>query len=379
MFLWCVLNMIKVVYFSILLIAFICVLKNNESKLVSSIIAIGGFSVFAGNNYNSDYNMYLFSMLNGDYDRYEIGYKLYYYTLKNLGIKDYQFTLVITFFLLSIVGYISAKKITTNLSAVMLLLISAELFIGTVQIRTLIAEVFLLAAAAYYPSNKKMAMLYSIISASFQMVALFYVPFFFVGLIKDKKYIPSTKRILANDKNKYSLIGIFLLMYTILLLLNNLSDINIPLMIVSAIGRKYSFFEHVTYYFGGTAWGSLLFVALYFVNIMAIAYFKAHSRTFNDSYNTKYGEVVMNLNVYASLSLPFLFVDMNFYRLFRILNLLNFVYFASILSLNSKHHITKKHFKMISVLCCNQVVWIINYLYRVPEIYNDIFKYNLWW
>lgn len=102
--------MIKVVYFSILLISFICVLKNNESKLVSSIVAIGGFSVFAGNNYNSDYNMYLFSMLNGDYDRYEIGYKLYYYTLKNLGIKDYQSTLVITFFLLSIVGYISAKK-----------------------------------------------------------------------------------------------------------------------------------------------------------------------------------------------------------------------------------------------------------------------------
>ena len=379
MFLWCVLNMIKVVYFSILLIAFISVLKNNESKMVSSIVAIGGFSVFAGNNYNSDYNMYLFSMLNGDYGRYEIGYKLYYNILRYLGVKDYQFTLVITFCLLSIVGYIGARKVTTNLNAVMFLLISAELFIGTVQIRTLIAEVFLLVAAVYYPSNKKKAMLYSVVSASFQMVALFYVPFFFVGMVKDKIYIPSAKRILSNDKNKYSMIGIFLLMYIILLLLNNLSDINIPLMIVSAIGSKSSFFEHVTYYFGGTAWGSLLFVTLYFVNLMTIVYFKCHSKKFDDSYNTKYGEVVLNLNVYASLSLPFLFVDMNFYRLFRILNLLNFVYFASILSLNSKYHLTKKHFKMISVLCCNQVVWIINYLYRIPEIYNDILKHNLWW
>ena len=365
--------MIKLIYFVILSVCFVCVLKNNKSKLITILAAIGTFIIFAGNNSNSDYNLYLFSFMMDDYERYEIGYKLYYEFYKKVGINNYQTTLIITFIVLGIIIYLMAKKITDNYIEIIFFLLISELFIDTVQIRILIASVFLFAAIVIYPIEKRKAFLLILISTSFQMVSLFYIPFFLIGMFKKKEANLNSENLLRN-KNKYNLVFICLIVYMSLLIFNNVFNINFPLMIIGWLGHKWSVFEHVTYYFNGTAWGSIQFVILYLSNLLTIWYLRTNSKQID----SKYADIILNINIYAAFSIPFLFVDMNFYRLFRILNLANFVYYAMVLDYNRKNCITIKNLKMVGFVCLFQLTWFFSYLIRVPEIYNDIFKYNMW-
>lgn len=360
--------MVEIIYFIILFMCFGCMLMNHKSKIIGLLGAIGGFIIFAGNNSNSDTNLYLFSFMTDDYERYEVGYKLYYSLLKTVGITDYQTTVIITFCVLGIIVYLVMRKITNNYVTVLCLLFIAELFIETVQIRTMIAAVFLFVAIYMYSiDGKKRALCFGIISSSFQMAGLFFVPFFLFGII-------TKEGLHLKGKNKYKFIGLFLVMYLGLLLCNNILNINLPLIIIETIGRKIAMLKHASYYFGGTAWGSVQFVVLYFANLLTIWYFRANSRC----PETTYSDVIMDINIYAALSLPFLFVDMNFYRFFRMLNLSNFIYYANVLEQSKKNCLTVRNAGMIGIICISQTLWVASYLMRVPEIYTDIFLNNLW-
>lgn len=177
--------MIEMLYFFVLAICFVCVFFNNQSRIVALIGTVATFIIFAGNNSNSDYNLYLFSLMTDDYDRYEKGYQWYYNIYKSIGITDYQTTVIITFCLLGIIIYFTMKKITKNYCMVIFLLIIAELFIETVQIRMMIASVFIFVAVYMYSVNKrKIALLFSVFSCLFQMSGAFFIPFFIAGMVK---------------------------------------------------------------------------------------------------------------------------------------------------------------------------------------------------
>lgn len=359
--------MIVTMYFFAIVMCFVCMLFNNRSKVVASIATIIVFIIFAGNNLNSDYNLYLFSWTTGDYDRYELGYKLYYDFLKKIGIKDYQTTIIITFLIIGIVVYLAMKKITQNYCTVLFLLLISELFIETVQIRTMIAAVFIFIAIYFYSTGaKKTAVLFAIISSLFQMTGGFFIPFFVIGLLK-KDYLQ------IKERSKYQFIIAFVSVYFVLLLCNNVLHVNLPLLLIETIGNKFSIFKQASFYFGGTSWGSLQFIILYFANLFTVWYMKRNSRQLNT-----YGQVIEDINIYASFSLPFLFVDMNFYRFFRILNLANFVFCASVMESGKKNCVTTKKCRLLGVLFISQIVWLISYLLRVPEIYTDIFSNNIW-
>lgn len=335
--------MVQIVYFVILIIGFCCLIKNNKSKINSVVLSIGIFVIFAGNNSNSDYNLYLYSMMTDDYDRYEIGYRLYYFIFKKIGITDYQETVIITFIILGILLYWGIKKITDNYVGVLFLLLISELFIGTVQFRTMIASVLLFDALILYKDNKKIALVIALISSSFQMVTLFFIPFFIIGLIKkENKY--------KIDKGKYELVGVLFGIYLILLLLNNVLHVNLPLIGIEFLANKWSVFEHVTYYFGGTAWGSIPFAGLYFVNLITVCYIRRYVKSYDD----RYSDTIFNINIYAAFSLPLLFVDINFYRMFRVLNIANYVYYAWALGNNKKKSISFKQLKMFGFVCGSQ-------------------------
>lgn len=363
-----VMCMIEIIYFVLLFICFGCTLMNNKSKIFGMIGVIGAFIIFAGNNWNSDTNLYLFSFIKDDYERYEVGYQLYYSLFKTIGINDYQTTVIITFCILGIIVYLAMRKITNNYVAVLLLLLVTELFIETVQIRMMMASVFLFIAIYMYSINaKKRALIFILLSSSFQMSGLFFVPFFVIGLI-------TKKGLHLKGKNKYQFIGIFMIIYLILLLGNNILNINLPLILIGAIGKKITILKQASYYFGGTSWGSIQFVVLYFVNFITICYLRMNSKYPETTYN----KVIMDINIYAAFSLPFLFVDMNFYRFFRMLNLSNFVYYASVLEQSKKNCLTIKNAKMIGIISISQIIWVASYLVRVPEIYTDIFLNNIW-
>lgn len=359
--------MVQIVYFVILIIGFCCLIKNNKSKINSVVLSIGIFVIFAGNNSNSDYNLYLYSMMTDDYDRYEIGYRLYYFIFKKIGVTDYQETVIITFIILGILLYWGIKKITDNYVGVLFLLLISELFIGTVQFRTMIASVLLFDALILYKDNKKIALVIALISSSFQMVTLFFIPFFIIGLIKkENKY--------KIDKGKYELVGVLFGIYLILLLLNNVLHVNLPLIGIEFLANKWSVFEHVTYYFGGTAWGSIPFAGLYFVNLITVCYIRRYVKSYDD----RYSDTIFNINIYAAFSLPLLFVDINFYRMFRVLNIANYVYYAWALGNNKKKSISFKQLKMFGFVCGSQFFWVWSYLSRIPEIFTEIFKNNIW-
>lgn len=359
--------MIRIIYYVMLIIGLYCLLYNNKSKIAAILITIGSFFIFAGNNLNSDYNMYLYSMMSEDYDRYEVGYRLYYSIFNMLGIKDYQITVIVTFIILGILVWRASERITDNYVVVLFLLLLSEMFIGTVQFRTMIASVLLFVAIVTYQYGKKRALLIAIISSTFQMVTIFFIPFFIIGLLMKDSWV-------IKEKGKYGLVIGAFCVYMVLLLLNNLLHINIPLIAISFLAHKWGAFEHVTYYFGGTAWGSLLFVGLYFMNLFTVSYLREHSKVLNNQYS----EIIFNINIYAAFSLVLLFVDMNFYRIFRVLNLSNYVFIAWNLGLTKKRCVTIRYLKMIGAVCISQLFWIWNYLDRVPEIYNDIFKNNMW-
>lgn len=359
--------MIATLYFFVLAICFVCVFFNNQSRIVALIGTVAAFIIFAGNNSNSDYNLYLFSLMTDDYDRYEKGYQWYYNLYKSIGITDYQTTVIITFCLLGIIIYFTMKKITKNYCMVIFFLIIAELFIETVQIRMMIASVFIFVAVYMYSVNKrKIALLFSVFSCLFQMSGAFFIPFFIAGMVKREK-----KQI--SEKSKYQFIIGFFAVYLILLLCNNLLNINLPLLVISTVGKRFSILKQASFYFGGTSWGSVQFVVLYFVNLLSVCFIKH-----NTPEDSVFGEAVENINMYAALSLPFLFVDMNFYRFFRILNLSNFVFFASAFEFRKRNVLTVKNFQMLAVLCASQICWVVSYVLRVPEIYTDIFSNNIW-
>lgn len=96
--------------------------------------------------------------------------------------------------------------------------------------------------------------------------------------------------------------------YLILLLLNNVLHVNLPLIGIEFLANKWSVFEHVTYYFGGTAWGSIPSAGLYFVNLITVCYIRRYVKSYDD----RYSDTIFNINIYAAFSLPLLFVDINF-------------------------------------------------------------------
>ena len=88
--------------------------------------------------------------------------------------------------------------------------------------------------------------------------------------------------------------------------------------------------------------------------------------------------IIYTLNIYAAFSLPLLFVDINFYRMFRVLNIANYVYYAWALGNNKKKSISFKQLKMFGFVCGSQFFWVWSYLSRIPEIFTEIFKNNIW-
>ena len=358
--------MITWLYFFMIIICFVFSVTNKKNNFISIFISIGTFLLFAGNTFNSDSNLYLYSFMTGDYDRFEVGYRLFYDFLIKVGVTNYQFTVIIIFLILSFLIYICIKKFTHNYMLILLLLLSSELFIETVQVRTFISSVLLFAAITYYPENKMKAIIFCILSGSFQMVGVFYIPFFIYSLLKKD-------RIFENNKIKYQYVILFLIAYLLLLLLNNFFHINIILVILKLIAKKIPALEHMTFYFGGTNWGSLPFVLLYLCNILNLWFINQNT---NKSF-LKYKNLILNINIYAALCLPLLFVDMNFYRIFRILNISNFAYFSSVFWSEHKR-LTVNYLKKFGIIYITQIFWIINYIIRVPEIFKDILSNNMW-
>lgn len=358
--------MITFIYIAMLTICLIYSLINKKSKIVSLFVSIGTFLLFAGNTSNSDSNLYLYSFLTGDYDRYEIGYKVLYDLFRKIGVSDYQITVVIIFVILTLISYFCVRKFTNNYLPFLLFLLISELFIETVQLRTFIASILLFAAITYYPENKVKSLIFCVLSASFQMVGLFYLPFFIYSMFKKDN-------IFENSKIKYQYVGVFLSIFALFLILNNFLDLNVILFIVEAIATKIPAFEHMTFYLGGTNWGSIPFVLLYLSNILTLWFI---NRNTNDSF-LKYKSLILNINVYAALCLPLLFVDMNFYRIFRILNIANFAYYSSVLWCSHKR-LSVNYLKKFGFICVVQLIWTVNYVVRVPEIFTDILSNNMW-
>lgn len=358
--------MIKFLYFIILSVCIISSFTNIKSRVLELIIIVGTFVLFAGNNFNSDYNLYLFSFITDDYERYEVGYTLYYKLMKQIGINSYHITLVILIILLFIIILFSLKKYSKNYIPFFLFLLMGELFIETVQIRTFVASVFLFAAITYFKDNKIKSLFFLLLAASFQMVGLFYLPFFAIILLK-KGWI------FKNNKSRYQFVFFLFIVYVLLLLLNNIGKINLILLFIRLITNKISLFEHASNYFGGTNWGSIPFVLLYLCNIVTLWYLNRDTKKFN----LKYKEIILDINIYAAFCLPLLFIDMNFYRIFRILNITNFAYYISVLSITNKN-ITYRYLKNLSFVFIIQLAWFLNYYIRIPEIFNDILSNNIW-
>lgn len=358
--------MIKFLYFLILSVCIFSSFTNIKSRVLEFIVALGMFVLFAGNNFNSDYNLYLFSFITDDYERYEIGYTLYYKLMKMIGINSYHITLVILLIILFTIILFCLKKYSKNYIPFFLFLLMGELFIETVQIRTFAASVFLFAAITYFQDNKLKSLLFLLLAASFQMVGLFYFPFFAILFLKNGC-------ILKNNKARYQFVLFLFILYVLLLLLNNIGKINLILLLIRLVANKISLFEHASNYFGGTNWGSIPFALLYLSNIVTLWYLNRDTKKFN----LKYKESILDINIYAAFCIPLLFIDMNFYRVFRILNIANFAYYISVLSTTNRN-ITYRYLKNLSIVFIMQIAWFLNYYIRVPEIFNDILSNNLW-
>lgn len=356
--------MLYILFLIMLAVNFYCWIKKINSKVIIVFSLLFLIFLFVGNNFNTDYLAYSAIYNYKDFGSVEIGYQILILICKAFNLSFVGFKLVIALLCFPSLIYLN-YKLTNQASGFIFLYSLIQFFIDSVQIRNTIASILITAAIilAIY-KYKKFSMFTILVSSTFHITSLVFVPL--VILIFQDFKIP---------KNFKKIILTLIALFPILVLTNAQVYLN---RFVNYIFVEQSFLNiNKTIYFENTGvhYGCLVFWLLAIFNLLLIEFFKKNleDQKFDlISLNIKYQFLVKNLdkfeliNIYSCVFVFLLIIDINFYRIFRNIFILNYICYSAFILIYFE--IYKKSLKKITT--CLLLVAMFFSVYKISFVFR---------
>ena len=357
--------MIRVLFFSIWLLNIICFIFRKNPKWLACVSFISAVVIFGGNTGTADYISYKLAYETGDFYDFELGFVLYNNIFRHFGIDFQVFYIINEFLLLATLCYL-LYRVSGSFACFFSLFFVSEQFVGIAQLRMFIVSTLIAVSVFELANNRRVAaVLCNCFTAIFQWTGVFFLPFLIVyGRRFDRKKVI-----------RFSLL-VSVCFAIFAFVLNDVFNINIFANIARYIVGLFATQEKAYFYTSETTrFGVLVFFTLYFVNLAMIKYTQRRLVIDCGKEMTDYDRVILMANAYVGIALPFLVVGTVFYRLYRIINLSNFIYIASKSNESSKTSI--RYWKWCFITLFSTLVWGLYYILFVPGIYRGVFENNL--
>lgn len=360
--------MIEAIFYITWITNIILVSIKKRSKLIELGSLCSLIFLFGNNNQNDDYYLYYLSYTNSKSNSSWVGLNIFNSLCEALGL-DYQGSRLLIEITAIIVVCILVYYLQGNMHMFIALYLFADQFINIVQMRTYFAAL-LLAISLVLKSKKKtlLAYLFAILSILFHPVAAFFLPFLIIY----------RERELTKNQIKNFIFIIFVIYISIFVI--NLAGGYVPFvsLIISWISNSIGMLGHASYYSDTTTrFGSLIYVILYMANMFGVISSKyvTYKGEVLQEYNENLDLIAVKANLYASICLPLIVMNMNFYRMYRILNIFNFIYFSYSIKRNYNNY-TTIYLKQVIIYLSICTLWRIMYFTRIPEIFTNVYMYN---
>jgi hypothetical protein len=333
-------------------------LRKKHSNYVYYITFIFLWILIAGNTVNPDLISYN-NIYYGDNLSIEYGFVLLTSIGRYFNLKYETFVFIISFLSLVLVFY-SIKLYTKNINFVIAFYMIYPFVIETVQFRNLIASSVLIFSLKYLLrdgfKNKIKYLILILIAGSLHQLFYLYIIFLLIKLKNKKKVI-------------ISLIIVVIVISLIIFLNGNQVPFLNQLTIISE-GKLERYFSIPLRY------GFLVNWSINSIYVLLIYLSKLFMEKYNDSYNKNeinfYVLSIFWINVLTILFFPLYMLNVNFYRLYRNISLINYIVFAIVIDAIIKKKIYKlrlfKYFSLFSILI------IIMFYYDVIPSFERVFR-----
>lgn len=352
-----------------------------KSKLLTYTMMLAAVILIGGSSLNADYYSYennYFAIGNGlNSWNFEIGFQWLNRLIFNLGFSYQQFRLIIALMGMLLI-YKTIKKFTNNTAYVMALYLIYPLILDTIQIRNFLAMSIVIYGMRYIICLNKQYLKYILtilLATSIHSTMAFYLAVLLVSLKNNRR------------------------MTFLVTSVSILSAILMPYLI-----KGMSFFvasEKINaYFFTETSMFTQAGVFLYFLYSIFIVKFmewKLSKREKGSLINeNKFSEGIVNrklskdsfktyeidkkaitsINIIALLSLPLVVNNLNFFRLYRNLFIINYIYYGFYLEKYKKSYNGYLVQLLIIMLIVGSFILLI-YLVPQTDIIAPVFEYNI--
>lgn len=301
--------------FAILVILnLIFAIRKRHSKFVFFLSFVFLWILIAGNTHNPDLQAYK-NIYYGDNRSIELGFVLLTKLFRNMNISFEAFVAIISFFCL-VMTFTTIKLYTKNLNLVMGLYMIYPFVIDAIQLRNFIATSIVIFSIRYLLrnnlKNKLKYVFFIILAGMMHQLFFFYLLFLLIDI---KKRNTKIKVIVGSS-----------LLFSVLVFLNGNS---IPLLdqILPISPEKYRRYFSTKLRYGFLINWSFNLLYLFLINLSK----KRVSQNKNEldvSNIERYITLVFWINVVTVVFFPLYMLNVNFYRLYRNISLINYSVYA---------------------------------------------------
>lgn len=346
--------MLMYTYIVVLILNIIMLLLKRKSKLILILDFIFIFLMFYGTTTTNDYQYYLLMYEKGlSRTSYEIGFNFLLDITKMLGLSFQGFMGFVWIFFGGIILFVFSRY-SNNYPLFFTCYLIYIAFIDIVQLKSFCASALLLCAFHFqFKNNKILFLLFNILAASIHIEMIFFLPlvFFDTVLLKSEAFL------------KKSGVAILVLCVFFFFERNTLNRLvnTIGIIFMSPIDELEK-----TGYFSTTGnFGFLLYFSLQFAIIIATNYGRKKLKA-DRRYNIINLEIIRKIQLvqlYCLFSFPLIMVNMNFYRLYRVIAYVNFIAWA--IELDNFKGTTVNYYKSLFVIL------LTNVFYRIPLVQGN--------
>lgn len=345
--------MLAAVYWIVLILNIILVFNNKKSKIILVIDFLLAFILFYGNTANNDFEYYL-RMYNERIwrSKYEIGFSFFMDVCHKLGLSYNVFLgcLWCLFGALIIKVY---SKYSNNYPFLFSLYFLYFIFIDVVQIRSFCACSLLTVAFFYYiKGNRLMSLIIVLLSASFHVQMLFFLPLMFL----------SSESILNQKMIKKGGGVIFILCILIFVLgLKNSVLSSLASFFVSFLGDK----DKSVYFETTTRYGFILYFLIHLASIYATFNIRKRIKATipSDEETIELLNKIITIEMYCMICFPLIMINMNFFRLYKAIIFINIIGWI--------YGIEKLKENKFNYSWCLALAFLSVALYRIPLIQGN--------
>lgn len=344
-------------YYVMLLLNMLSAFSKKHSKIIFNLTFIFIWILYFGNNDNPDLINYE-SIYNGNDLNIEKGFKFIIQLSKHFNIDFKLFICIISLICLFLI-FSTVSKFTTNINYVIALYIIYPFVFDVIQLRNFIAMSIIIFSIRFLFKNDIKNKIYYVIcvclAASIHKLMLVYIIFLFINL---------------KNKNRLIKVMIVFTMFFCALIFLNGNAISFLNKVMPLSEEKYNYYFSNKLRYGFLIYWSfsLLYLLLVYISRKRVKYNWGSTEKYSDS--LRFVDLVFWINVLSVTFFPLYMLNIDFYRLFRNLSILNYTVYAitndSYIKTTNKGKFTY-NFYVIGGLA-------LMFIYDVGRNYGHVFK-----